>query len=681
MEKLKVIELFAGIGAYSKALDRLNINYEVVSAIEKDEKTIKSYNIMHNSNYQATDITTLDEKILPNCDMICYSPPCFPKGALILTDKGYKVIEDILIGDYVITHTNTYKKVIKLYTNDANEITEIKAQGTLPIQCTPDHPFYIREMYKIWDNDNRTYKKIFSEPKWKNAKELSKSDYIGIAINQKNNIPIWNGISVTKWTKHQNTLSEKFSDKQFWYFVGRYMGDGWTLNYRNANKNVYRTMLCCSHEELEYLESKIYGLFKYNITKERTTYKLEINNKELNIYLQQFGKYAPNKIITNDIIDLPKELLKEFLSGYFDSDGCLKKDESISFATTSIKLAYGIGQVIAKLYNYPYQIIKTHLEGNIEIEGRSVKNKDCYRVQYTKNQKEGFFEDGIVWVPIRGVDIKNKDCTVYNFEVEEDNSYTINNIIVHNCQAFSNAGKQLGFEDKRGILFFDALRIIKEKMPKYCIMENVKGLTQKKFQNEFKEMLNSLEEIGYKNYWKVLNAKWYSAAQNRERVFVMSIRNDIVQEFVFPEGFDIGLRLKDLLESDVDEKYYIKQELADELLNKINGRGFIDRHGIQMIGMLEIRGIEQIRRVYDPRGLSPTINTMQGGGRIPKIIIGNKIRELTPLECFRVMNFDDEDYYILNKNSVPKTQILKMAGNSIAVGVLEAIFKNLFQNT
>ena len=135
------------------------------------------------------------------------------------------------------------------------------------------------------------------------------------------------------------------------------------------------------------------------------------------------------------------------------------------------------------------------------------------------------------------------------------------------CQAFSVAGRQEGFNDKRGILFFDSLKIIEAKRPKICCMENVKGLTTKKFKNEFASMLESLEELGYNNYYQVLNAKHYGIPQNRERIFIISIRKDVDDcNFQFPEPFDNGLRLKDFLETDVNKKYYIAQDKADKLI-------------------------------------------------------------------------------------------------------------------
>ena len=139
------------------------------------------------------------------------------------------------------------------------------------------------------------------------------------------------------------------------------------------------------------------------------------------------------------------------------------------------------------------------------------------------------------------------------------------------CQDISNAGKQKGFTDEDGNrtrsgLFFDALRIINDYEPKFAIAENVKALTSKKFSEEFRIVLESLEEIGYNNYWAVLNAKDFGIPQNRERVFIISIRKDIDKGFTFPNAVPLDIRLEDVLESTVDESFY----LSDEVLNGLS---------------------------------------------------------------------------------------------------------------
>lgn len=139
------------------------------------------------------------------------------------------------------------------------------------------------------------------------------------------------------------------------------------------------------------------------------------------------------------------------------------------------------------------------------------------------------------------------------------------------CQDISCSGMQKGFFDENGErtrsgLFFEALRIIEDFKPKFAIAENVKALTSKKFAEEFRIVLESLEEVGYVNYWAVLNAKDYGIPQNRERVFIISIRKDIDKGFTFPDTLPLELRLKDMLEDEVDEKYYLK----DDILSAVN---------------------------------------------------------------------------------------------------------------
>ena len=131
------------------------------------------------------------------------------------------------------------------------------------------------------------------------------------------------------------------------------------------------------------------------------------------------------------------------------------------------------------------------------------------------------------------------------------------------CQDISLAGKQKGLFNEDGTqtrsgLFFEALRIIESTKPKVAIAENVKNLTGKKFKPQFELVLKSLEEAGYHNYWKVLNAKDYGVPQNRERVFIVSIRKDVdTGTFEFPQGIPLNVALRDVLEQDVDEKFYV----------------------------------------------------------------------------------------------------------------------------
>ena len=174
------------------------------------------------------------------------------------------------------------------------------------------------------------------------------------------------------------------------------------------------------------------------------------------------------------------------------------------------------------------------------------------------------------------------------------------------CQDISNAGKQKGFTDADGNrtrsgLFFEALRIIEDYRPKFAIAENVKALTSKKFTEEFKTVLESLDEVGYNNYWAVLNAKDYGIPQNRERVFIISIRKDIDKGFTFPEAVPLELRLKDMLEDEVDESYYLSEYATRNLVIYDKPK----THGIEIVGSMNPdKKIQDRTRVLSTGGLS-----------------------------------------------------------------------------
>lgn len=270
------------------------------------------------------------------------------------------------------------------------------------------------------------------------------------------------------------------------------------------------------------------------------------------------------------------------------------------------------------------------------------------------------------------------------------------------CQDISIAGKQQGFvndsgESTRSGLFFEALRIIKELRPRYAIAENVKALTSAKFKTEFATVLSSLEEAGYNNYWRVLNAKDYGIPQNRERVFIVSIRKDVDKgDFQFPEKEPLMLRLRDMLEptESVDEKYYLstEREGVRKLIAELESRYRINSSTAVCVasrgrnpanpsdrttgspteqrlepnsdgctntlttvqkdnllpvaepGIMQVGNIvdnpnrdSQRGRIYDPSGLAPTLNTVSGGGLEAKIVIDGLTRD-TQKQKARVFN-------------------------------------------
>ena len=264
---------------------------------------------------------------------------------------------------------------------------------------------------------------------------------------------------------------------------------------------------------------------------------------------------------------------------------------------------------------------------------------------------------------IHNTNFEPQDVCDWNKNIEVD-------LIMHGspCQDFSIAGKQKGGDEGSGTrssLMYETIRIVEKLKPKYVIWENVKNLLSKKHIHNFNAYLETMEQLGYKNYYQVLNAKDYGIPQNRERVFTVSIRDDSgikkgaflgtfyledydANNFKIPPKQELKLKLKDMLENEVDEKYY----LNDEQISRIKTSTYIqNQRRIQekeycdtscakdwkdpkcvevnrKYGLFDTeKSKHQAGSVYDENGLSPTLDTMQGGWRQPCIEIKNNTKK------------------------------------------------------
>ena len=249
------------------------------------------------------------------------------------------------------------------------------------------------------------------------------------------------------------------------------------------------------------------------------------------------------------------------------------------------------------------------------------------------------------------------------------------------CQDFSVAGLQRGGDEgskTRSSLMWNTVEIIKHCKPKYVIWENVKNVLSKKHKHNFDKYLKTLELLGYTNYWKVLNAKDYGVPQNRERVFVVSILGEH-KPYEFPKPIKLEKRLKDILEIEIDDKYYLSEKVQKRFKQTK-----IDNGENSIIGTTapEFRTIGQRDLVYSKEGIMGTLvaTDYKQPKQILETIQGDtSIRKLTPRECFRLMGLNDEDIDKIQMTKISDTQQYKLAGNSIVVPVFEEIFKNLFK--
>lgn len=234
------------------------------------------------------------------------------------------------------------------------------------------------------------------------------------------------------------------------------------------------------------------------------------------------------------------------------------------------------------------------------------------------------------------------------------------------CQDITAIGKQQGLEidsETRSSLVWEVLKIIECYRPKFCIGENVKALVGSKFKKDFLKIIERLNELGYTTYYKVLNSKNFGVPQNRERVYIVSIRNDIKTDFEFLDSTDSSKRLIDILEmgQEYSEDYYFA-----------NLKGFINKKSIFKKRFEILNPYTNISRCLTTKSCKATITNTY-------IADYYGIRGLTERECFKLQGFNPGYIKILKENGISKNKLYYMIGNSITVNVLEMIFEQLFK--
>ena len=240
------------------------------------------------------------------------------------------------------------------------------------------------------------------------------------------------------------------------------------------------------------------------------------------------------------------------------------------------------------------------------------------------------------------------------------------------CQDYSISGYKKGGDEGSGTrssLMWNTVEIVNHCKPKYVIWENVKGVLQKSHIHNYEKYINRMDYAGYNNYTKLLNAKNFGLAQDRERIFVVSIRKDIDDyTFKFPEGCGSEVTLKDVLDREVDERFYIKKVLNPRKTKKYiqydnSGKGYNSQQA----------------RLYYLDGQMCTLPRYNGGDKTQVLLNEENMtgRRITPLEAWRLMGFSEEDYLKAKESGQTMGSLYNQAGNSIALPVIQEILANL----
>jgi site-specific DNA-cytosine methylase len=518
-EKIKFIDLFCGIGSFHYSFKKLN--WECVMSCDIDKAVKETYK----ENYGLLplgDITEIEPKSIASYDILCAGFPCFIEGTQTLSNNGYKNIEDIEITDRLLTHTGKFQKIVnlqrKIYSGDLFDI-KIKYHPEL-ITTTEEHPFYIRE--KKGNN-------IFGNPIWKKANELTMNDYFGMVINNNEIVPEFTFEKVINQykTEEQHITLDKLD---YWFVMGYLVGDGWIEETTKQDGHKIRFAINSKDEE-EVFEriNRVLPITDKKCNTGDKCKKFGCSNFIWYNILKQFGKYAHGKLIPEWVQDAPKELIQEFINGYMKADGCINYNKILQITTVSLNLAYGLQRLYFKL-GHIFSINKCIRPKTTVIEGRTVNQRDTYCIRgrlQRERQISSFIEDNYVWfAPFKITKRDIIEIPVYNFEVEDDNSYIVMNTIVHNCQPFSQCGQHKGFDDKRGTLFFHIMKFIEYHKPRVIILENVQGLLNHDGGKTFTRIKNDIERANYTITYKVIKCSDYGLPQMRKRLIIVGIRND-----------------------------------------------------------------------------------------------------------------------------------------------------------
>lgn len=658
MQGLNVLSLFDGMSAGMLALERAGIKVQNYYASEIDKHAIKVSKDNYPNIIQLGDVQSIDVSNLPKIDLLIGGSPCFVAGTGVITSSGIKPIESVLVGDEVLTHTNNWKKVVRVGGQISPNTYAINAQGVCSTTTTPEHPYYVRTMKRVYKN--RVNVRTFSEPRWKPARELTKGDYIGIPIiqDQENSLEI--------------TPQEAF-------VLGRYIADGHTRkDFRTSegrpNDRLWQLILSIGSHKLDDFKGVVssgYSCYPHT----QSVHRVVFSSKRLVEIAEMYcGCGAINKGLHPRLLKLPTNILSSLVEGILSGDGS-QRGKEIRLTTVSKQLIDSLQLAIAKVYGVVGNVYFCKRPRTCVIEGRTVNQKDTYTISFQKEvQKQSHYRviDGHVWVPVKSVTNLGNPEKVFNLEVDVDNSYTANNAVVHNCQGFSMAGKQIAFDDPRSMLYFEYERILKELR---VINPNIKFILENvKMKQEFKDVITS--RLGVEPI--AINSNLVSA-QNRYRLYWTNLEVSQLQ--------DKGIQLIDILDEDVDQKYFIKAGRLHWLktfgeLKEKNGYVAFNPNKAKC---LTVRGEPSWNTTYILQwphgsnkgglraidGKTPTLTTSSWPAN-NLLLNEGLVRKLTSRECEKLQTVP-----VGYTSSVSDSQRYKMLGNGWTIDVIAHILKGI----
>ncbi|MCP9680212.1 Dam family site-specific DNA-(adenine-N6)-methyltransferase [Escherichia fergusonii] len=659
MRELCYGSVCSGIEAASIAWEPLGMRPAWFAETEPFPSAVLAHRWPHVANLG--DMTKLAIKVLAgeieSPDVLVGGTPCFTAGHMVLCKNGYKPIEDVCPGDYVVSHLGRLQQVKRVGSKIANTGLLNAVGQPLGIRTTNDHPFLAVRWKAQNTRKNGTYfkRELLSEPEWRAACDM----------------PGYQWCALTNFNIASPDICSRFlSEEQAMYLAGAYVGDGYIRRWRGKSKKAVvfgincqklRKFHCRIPENIFSVASVIRGSIK--VTLNDTCYANWLN--------EHFGELSHAKRIPAWVMSHP--LRHVFLQGYLDTDGTPSGKAGFRINSVSPALAWGVAE-LSQTCGYVSSVSFIEVEPKKVIEERVVNQRNYYQVTICpqKLSRKSRLAHGMLLRTVKEFKSVGLD-TVYNIEVEGDHSYILNGAVVHNCQAFSIAGLRGGLDDERGALtlkYVELANAIDDKRaesflkPAVIVWENVPGVLSSA-DNAFGCFLAGLAgedapfepgdrpESGKSNAfwrwdgktgchapkwpqcgciygpqrkvaWRILDAQYFGVAQRRRRVFVVaSARTDLDPATVLFE-FE-GVR-RDIAPSRGEGKETTRytSNIAIRTCDDTN-----------IIAMAHGQGGAEIKTDNS----APTLTCNH---EAPIVLLGDgRMRRLTPIECERLQGFPD----------------------------------------
>ncbi|EJJ0467577.1 Dam family site-specific DNA-(adenine-N6)-methyltransferase [Escherichia coli] len=659
MKELCYGSVCSGIEAASIAWEPLGMRPAWFAEIEPFPSAVLALRWPHVANLG--DMKKLAKKVLAgeieSPDVLVGGTPCFTAGHMVLCKNGYKPIENVCPGDYVVSHLGRLQQVKRVGSKIANTGLLNAVGQPLGIRTTNDHPFLAVRWKAQNTRKNGTYfkRELLSEPEWRAACDM----------------PGYQWCALTNFNIAFPDICSRFlSEEQAMYLAGAYVGDGYIRRWRGKSKKAVvfgincqklRKFHCRIPENIFSVASEIRGSIK--VTLNDTCYANWLN--------EHFGELSHAKRIPAWVMSHP--LRHVFLQGYLDTDGTPSGKAGFRINSVSSALAWGVAG-LSQTCGYVSSVSFIEVEPKKVIEDRVVNQRNYYQVTICpqKLSRKSRLAHGMLLRTVKEFKSVGLD-TVYNIEVEGDHSYILNGAVVHNCQAFSIAGLRGGLDDERGALtlkYVELANAIDDKRaesflkPSVIVWENAPGVLSSA-DNAFGCFLAGLAgedapfepgdrpESGKSNAfwrwdgktgchvpkwpqcgciygpqrkvaWRILDAQYFGVAQRRRRVFVVaSARTDLDPATVLFEFEGVRRNIAPSRGEGKETTRYTSN-IAIRTCDDTN-----------IIAMAHGQGGAEIKTDNS----APTLTCNH---EAPIVLLGDgRMRRLTPVECERLQGFPD----------------------------------------